>query len=142
VQVVDENSATIPGNPYNIGLEADHRGINKFESNADPNYIKVLDKLKRLVDSTPDVLKRGTAPSLPVLSRPVAWADGGVRQLEAARDKGCRIIPYSQNDRFTGRESVCVQLTGLLSKSGHQRAALYGLGGVGYVLVFIGSLIL
>jgi hypothetical protein len=73
VQVVDENSATIAGNPYNIGLEADHRGINKFESNVDPNYIKVLEKLKRLIDNAPDVLRRGTSPSLPVLSRPVAW---------------------------------------------------------------------
>jgi hypothetical protein len=73
VQVVDENSATIAGNPYNVGLEADHRGINKFESNTDPNYIKVLEKLKRLVDSAPDVLKRGTSPSLPVVSRSVAW---------------------------------------------------------------------
>jgi hypothetical protein len=50
VKVVDENSATIPGKPYNGGLEADYRGINKFESNADPNYVKVLEKLKRLVD--------------------------------------------------------------------------------------------
>jgi hypothetical protein len=76
VQVVDENSATIPGNPYNIGLEADHRGINKFESGADPNYIKVLDKLKKLVDSAPDVLKKGTTPSLSVVSRPVGCSVG------------------------------------------------------------------
>ena len=71
MQVVDENSATIPGNPYNIGLDADHRGMNKYESNTDPNYIKVLEKLKRLVDNAPDILKRGTAP-LPAASRPVA----------------------------------------------------------------------
>jgi hypothetical protein len=50
-------------------LEADHRGINKFESNVDPNYIKVLEKLQRLVESAPDILKRGTDPSLPVASR-------------------------------------------------------------------------
>ena len=73
---MDGNSATIPGNPYNVGLEADHRGMNKFESNADPNYIKVLEKLKRLVGSAPDILKRGTALSLPVASNPVVWADG------------------------------------------------------------------
>jgi hypothetical protein len=65
LQVVDENSATIPGNAYNIGLETDHRGINKFESNMDPNYFRVLAKLKKLVVSAPDVLKkRGTALSL------------------------------------------------------------------------------
>ena len=63
---MDENSATIAGNPYNIGLEADHRGINKFESNEDPNYVKVLEKLRKLVDSAPEILKRGNAPSLPV----------------------------------------------------------------------------
>jgi len=55
VRVVDENSATIPGDPYNVGLEADHRA-NKFASNADPNYVKVLDKPKRLVDNAPDIL--------------------------------------------------------------------------------------
>jgi hypothetical protein len=49
-------------------LETDHRGINKFESNADPNYIKVLEKLQRLVESAPDILKRGTDPSLLVVS--------------------------------------------------------------------------
>jgi hypothetical protein len=50
-------------------LEADHRGINKFKSNTDPNYVKVLEKLQRLVESAPDILKRGTDPSLPVASR-------------------------------------------------------------------------
>jgi hypothetical protein len=48
--------------------------MNKFESNADPNYIKVLEKLKRLVDNAPEILRRGTATSL--ASRPVTWADG------------------------------------------------------------------
>jgi hypothetical protein len=47
------------------------------------------------------------------------------------------MIPYSQNDKFTGRESVSAQLTRLLSKSGHQRVALYGLGGAGYVPVLV-----
>jgi hypothetical protein len=68
LQVVDEHSATIAGSPNNVGLEADHRGINKFESIADPNYIQVLEKLKRLVDSAPYILKRGNYPSLPVTS--------------------------------------------------------------------------
>jgi hypothetical protein len=63
VKVVDEKSATISGNPDNIGLEADHRGINKFGSRADPNYLKVLEKLRRLVDNAPAILKRGTAAS-------------------------------------------------------------------------------
>jgi hypothetical protein len=63
VKVVDEKSATIAGNPDNIGLEADHRGINKFGSRADPNYLKVLEKLRRLVDDAPAILKRGTAAS-------------------------------------------------------------------------------
>jgi len=69
--VVDESSAKIPGKSCNLGLEADHRGINKFESNADQNYIKVLAKLKVLVNKAPDVLKRGNCPSLPVASWPV-----------------------------------------------------------------------
>jgi len=90
-------------------LEADHRGINKFESTTDPNYIKVSAKLKRLVDSAPDILKRN----------------------QAAPNTGFRIIPYGQNDKFTGRESVSANLTALLSKRGHQRVALHGLGGVG-----------
>ena len=130
---MDANSATIPGNPYNVGLEADHHGMNKFKSNADPNYIKVLEELKRLVLSAPDILKRGTASSLPVASRPVSWADG----YQAEPNKGLRVIPYGQNYRFTGRESVIEQLAGIFSKSGHQRAALYGLGGVGYVSVLV-----
>ena len=61
VKVVNEKSATIAGNADNIGLEADHRGINKFGSRADPNYLKVLEKLRRLVDNAPGILKRGTA---------------------------------------------------------------------------------
>ena len=108
--------------------------MNKFKSNADPNYIKVLGKLKRLVDSAPDIVKRGTAPSLPVVSRPVAWADG---YISSCTYKGLRVIPYSQNDKFTGRKSVCAQLRRLLSKGGHQRVALYGLGGVGCVPVLV-----
>ena len=63
VKVVNEKSATIAGNPDNIGLESDHRGINKFESRADPNYLKVLEKLRRLVDNAPNILKRGTTAS-------------------------------------------------------------------------------
>jgi hypothetical protein len=110
-------------------LEADHRGINKFESNADPNYIKVLEKLKRLVDSAPEILRRGTGTSL--ASRPVTCADDYIHQ--AAPNKIFKIIPYSQNERFTGREGVSAELTRYLSMSGHRRAALYGLGGVGYV---------
>jgi len=43
--------------------------MNKFGSNVDSNYIKVLEKLRRLVDSGPDILKRGTAPSMSVVSR-------------------------------------------------------------------------
>ena len=43
--------------------------MNKFESNADPNYIEVLEKLKRLVHSAPDIMRRGTAPPLPLASR-------------------------------------------------------------------------
>jgi len=82
---VDENSAIIPGNSYNIGLETDHRGINKFESNADPNYIKVLEKLKRIIDSAPDILKRGTAPSLPVASHGLT---GIYIKMHQMRDSG------------------------------------------------------
>jgi hypothetical protein len=63
VKVVDEKSATISGNPNNIGLETNHRGINKFGSRADPNYLKVLEKLRRLVDDAPAILKRGTSAS-------------------------------------------------------------------------------
>jgi hypothetical protein len=68
LQVVDKHSATIAGNNYNIGLEADHRGINKFKSIADLNYIKVLEKLKMLVNSAPYTLKRGNCPPLSVAS--------------------------------------------------------------------------
>jgi hypothetical protein len=114
-------------------LETDHRGINKFESNVDPNYIKVLEKLQRLVESAPDILKRGTDPSPPVANR------GYIHQT--APNKGFRMIPYSQNDKFTGREGVSAQLMRLLSKSGHQRVAVYGLGGAGYVPVLYGRLI-
>ena len=52
-----------------------------------------------------------------------------------APKQGFRIMPYSQNDNFTGRESLCARLAEILSKSGHRRVALYGLGGVGYVPV-------
>jgi hypothetical protein len=47
------------------------------------------------------------------------------------------MIPYSQNDKFTRRESVSAQLTRFLSMSGHRRVALYGLGGAGYVTVLV-----
>jgi len=72
-------------------LEADHRGINKFESNTDPNYVRVLDKLKGLVDSAPDILKRGTPPSIAAGGEPLA---GGYIHRTAS-NKGFRIIPYS-----------------------------------------------
>ena len=98
-------------------MEADHRGINKFESDTDPNYLKVLEKLKKLVDSAPEVSKRVAAPSLPTARWPVPGAGSFVHQ--AAPGEGFRVIPYGQNDKFTGRESVSAQLRRLLSKSGH-----------------------
>ena len=63
MKVVNEKSATIAGNADNIGLEANHRGINKFGSRADPNYLKVMEKLRGLVDKAPSILKRGNATS-------------------------------------------------------------------------------
>ena len=69
-QVVKEQSATIPGHVdkiSNIGLDADHRGINKFGSVNDENYLKVLAEVKKFVDDVPEALVRGN-PQLPSLS--------------------------------------------------------------------------
>ncbi len=45
-----ERSASIAGK-VNIGLETDHRGINKFLSREDQNYQRVLREIKRLLSS-------------------------------------------------------------------------------------------
>ncbi|CUS08952.1 unnamed protein product, partial [Tuber aestivum] len=42
-----------------------------------------------------------------------------------------RIIPYSRNSRFTGRESLIDSLKRLCKPDGHNRIALHGLGGSG-----------
>ncbi|KAF8454692.1 hypothetical protein BDZ91DRAFT_786504 [Kalaharituber pfeilii] len=104
---VDERSATISGNLHNIGLATDHRGLNKFQSREDQNYLKVLKRLKGLVDGAPEALKK------------------------AASKEGLWVVPYSQNKLFTGRQNISEQLRKILSGSGHRCAALWGLGGVG-----------
>ena len=51
------------------------------------------------------------------------------------------IMPFSRNDSFVGRSEIIEKLRTILShqpgssniSQGHHRAALYGLGGVGYV---------
>ena len=45
-----ERFASIAGK-VNIGLETDHRGINKFVSPEDQNYQRVLGEIKRLLSS-------------------------------------------------------------------------------------------
>lgn len=51
-------------------------------------------------------------------------------------------MPFSRNDSFVGRSEIIEKLKTILrhlpdnsnTYSIHQRAALYGLGGIGYVL--------
>lgn len=48
LQAVDENSGTIPGKTK-IGLDADHVGMNKFESREDNNYTLVKGEMEKMV---------------------------------------------------------------------------------------------
>jgi len=58
VQVVTKKSATLPIHRIAIGLEANHRGINKYESKGDINYGKMLREVKPLVVSALAVWER------------------------------------------------------------------------------------
>ncbi|KAF8249136.1 hypothetical protein K440DRAFT_641496 [Wilcoxina mikolae CBS 423.85] len=119
-RVVSEKSAIIPGH-QNIGLNTDHRGINKFESVDDKSYIRVLPKIRKLVDDAPATLRR---------ANDCTWQE--------SFKKGHRMVPYSQNIDFIRREDLSARLVKLLAspKTGHHRVALSGLGGTGYVSAF------
>ena len=57
-----ERSASMVGK-VNIGLETDHRGMNKFVSRNDQNYKRVLSQIKRLIESAPTPVTRAKSPS-------------------------------------------------------------------------------
>lgn len=120
---MNEKSAAIVGNKHNVGLAADHRGMNKFESSKDPNYVKVLERLKGILDSS---LENRKAVALTVKE---TNENHPGHEFSAYK----RIIPYSKNTNFTGREDICAKLDDVLAveNHGHFRAALCGLGGSG-----------
>ena len=46
-------------------------------------------------------------------------------------------IPFGHDKNFVGREDVLTQLRSILEDgTGHVRATLYGLGGVGYIQTY------
>ncbi|KAF8245506.1 hypothetical protein K440DRAFT_646208 [Wilcoxina mikolae CBS 423.85] len=73
-----------------------------------------INEIKSLVNKAPDRQKT---------------ADNYLHQV--ASKQWYRILPYCQNNAFTRRDSLSAQLAGFLSKEGHRRVALCGLGGVG-----------
>ena len=77
----------------NIGLETDHRGMNKFVSREDQNYQRVLSQIKRLL-----IESAGTIPKAPFIGTSISFA-----------------IPFSlpnlqRNSGFVGREFLLQSL--------------------------------
>jgi hypothetical protein len=50
LQIVDQNSAVIPGKP-NDGLTTNHSGLNKYAEVTDPNLVKILNVIDSMVRS-------------------------------------------------------------------------------------------
>ena len=104
----------------NIGLETDHRGINRFMSQEDQNYRRVLIQIKRLlIESAPTPVTRAKAP--PSIGASMSFA-----------------IPFSlsnlpRNSGFVGREYLLETLKQEIEEGRNTLNAivLYGAGGMG-----------
>jgi hypothetical protein len=90
----------------NISLDADHRGINKFSSETDENFIKVCDRIDAALQFVPTMKSKTVVPS--------------------------STVPFARDAKFVGRSDIIGSLDSIYASSdSHIRAALIGLGGVG-----------
>lgn len=78
--------------------------------------------------------------AMPVADQMVLAAPSVPKFLLASKDNTSAahhwMVPYSRNRLFTGRKSTVEELDALASDSSYRRIALYGLGGIGYVITF------
>ena len=99
----------------NIGLETDHRGMNKFVSQEDQNYQRVLNQIKHLIESA------GTIAKAPFIGISISFA-----------------IPFNlpnlqRNSGFIGREYLLESLKREIEEGKHTLniIILFGTGGMG-----------
>ena len=100
----------------NIGLETDHRGINKFVSRGDQNYQRVLSQIKRLlIESTPTPVTLAKAHSIGI-SFAIPFS-----------------LPVQRNSGFVGREYLLESLKREIEEGNNTLniIILYGTGGMG-----------
>ncbi|KAF4441973.1 hypothetical protein FACUT_2380 [Fusarium acutatum] len=113
--IVPKHSAILPGY-ISIGIHKNHAEMTKFSNSEEPGFVAICGELKRWMKRTQQT------QSKPKKHTPVTYC----------------LVPYTFNPDFVGRSEILdllkTQLGDLESQShgrGHQRAALYGLGGVG-----------
>ena len=144
VVVVPKASATIAGY-RSRGIRDDHGGIVKFTGESDPGYVAFVEELGWLIDKTIS----GDASSYNAQAEPEedffqpSQNASGYMNGSPPPQGPWFMIPYSKNDVFIGRSTNLKQLHAWLGdpcenqRQGiHKRAALHGLGGVGYVTTY------
>ena len=110
-----EHSASMVGK-VNIGLETDHRGMNKFVSRKDHNYHRVLSQIKHLViESAPTPITLVKAPPMGI-SFAIPFSP-----------------PVQRNSGFVGREYLLESLKQKIAegKNTLNIIILHGTGGMG-----------
>ncbi|CAI4216051.1 unnamed protein product [Parascedosporium putredinis] len=120
-QVVPQHSAILPGY-IPIGIRANHMDMVRFSSTDDAGFKAVCSELRRWIKG---------------VHRVVENVNGAVEDRN--QDEAPFLVPYPQNQDFVGRAEILEQLRSQLghgqerpSGKWHLRAALHGLGGIGY----------
>ncbi|KLP12267.1 uncharacterized protein FFB20_01124 [Fusarium fujikuroi] len=113
--IVPKHSAILPGY-ISIGIHKNHAEMTKFSNSEEPGFVAICGELKRW-------MKRIQQPQ--------------PKPQEHSHVAHC-LVPYTFSPDFVGRSEILYLLKSQLGDlepqshgRGHQRAALYGLGGVG-----------
>ncbi|KAI9715704.1 MAG: hypothetical protein M1812_005856 [Candelaria pacifica] len=104
-EVVPMNSAILP-TYISIGLNSNHMGMTKFETEDDPGFISVAGELQRWVKE--------------FRPKPV---------ITTRTTKACFLVPFDRDSRFVGREDIITRVNHRLKTT--RRVGLAGIGGVG-----------
>lgn len=127
-KIVEDNSAILPGYE-NCSIHSDHRNMTKFASKTDAGYASLLGVLTRWIER-PLADRREQAPdnSHPTL-QPLGSDPGG---KSSSGSKAPFNVPFRKDYDFVERGDILDQIHERCSRPAG-RAALVGLGGVGYV---------
>ncbi|KAF9884504.1 hypothetical protein FE257_001691 [Aspergillus nanangensis] len=117
------------GNPHHgkiVFLDTDHRGLNKFQSAEDPNFVRFLDAFK-------DAFRFASTRSEPAQFLTTRLVSG----TSNAQDSFLLPfeLPFLRNSRFTGRDFILTQINDYFNSGPCPQKqcviALYGPGGIG-----------